>query len=67
VLLLLIYPVFRIYDGSSLRWLAAILVFFLSAAPAAPAAFSATQRGLSTLIVTFLLIVPTISVTTVIR
>src|SRR2546421_239205 len=67
VLLLLIYLVFRIYEPflASLGWAAILVIFFYPMHHRLLRRFSATKAAvLSTLIVTFLLIVPAILVTT---
>jgi predicted PurR-regulated permease PerM len=67
VLLLLIYVVFRIYEPflGALGWAAILVIFFYPMHHRLLRRFSATQAAvLSTLVVTFLLIVPAILVTT---
>src|SRR5260370_29332593 len=67
VLLLLIYLVFRIYEPflAALGWAAILVIFFYPMHQRLLRHFSATKAAvLSTLVVTFLLIVPAILVTT---
>src|SRR5260370_21488191 len=67
VLLLLIYVVFRIYEPflAALGWAAILVIFFYPMHQRLLRHFSATRAAvLSTLVVTFLLIVPAILVTT---
>src|SRR5258708_12262388 len=67
VLLLLIYLVFRIYEPflAALGWAAILVIFFYPMHERLARNFSASRAAVfSTLVVTFLLIVPAILVTT---